>query len=89
MSKNEKKLVFFMFFVTVLIFIVIVIYNINLNWLDRETKKIKKEIVDKNKKIENLNIEEENVKNNYDLYKNQKESISNVIKGLEEKINEE
>lgn len=89
MSKNEKKLVFFMFFVTVLIFIIIVIYNINLNWLDSETKKIKREIVDKNKKIENLNMEEENVKNNYDLYKNQKESISNVIKGLEEKINEQ
>ena len=44
---------------------------------------------DSHKKIENLNMEEENVKNNYDLYKNQKESISNVIKRLEEKINEQ
>lgn len=89
MSKNERKLIIFMAFVIILSISIIIFYNINLNRLDNKNEIIKNEIIDKNKELKKLEIKEKNIKDNHDLYKNQKESISDVIKGLEEKINEE
>ena len=88
MSKNEKKLVLFMFLVLLISFSMILIFNTKKNYLINENKYVKKQIISKQNKLEKVRKEEEKIKKEYDSYESEKNGIDSKVKELKDKINE-
>lgn len=88
MSKKEKELIIFIFFILSILFSMILIFNFKKNYLLNEIEAQEKIIRKEEIKFNLSNKKYNNIKKEYESYVDQEKDIDTVIKELEDKNNE-
>ena len=88
MSKKEKELIIFIFFILSILFSMILIFNFKKNYLLNEIEAQEKIIRKEEIKFNLSNNKYNNIKKEYESYVDQEKDIDTVIKELEDKNNE-